>query len=1071
MQLTAGLLRELTQRCVHGRGRGAEIALRLTGHARDLEAATEVDAGDVGQASKQRERALRDQSPLRRVAARPHVVMRMVDAEVVTRRRLEDRRQVFVPDPEARVGARHIGAVVVPGALARIQPHTDVSARERSPKSIELRQRARRDADPGAHQLLEVVSQHLGRELHAGRLDSGGDRTSSFMHGTRVEVESTLGEQTEDGASRVRLHRVARREAKRSAERNDCRRACTKCALVVGIERRTVRGRSTACQDGFGMECGGVRHAGTVARGRGPRNLSTTNRGRPARSLGGMGRSGWALWCAIGMLCGCRTNVPTEVISPTSQAVEEADPRSTPPVVQPSASPTEAHELPFTPSDDDRATLGTGFIGGRVVPTDTGYAAGAGLGGVQPGGALANAGIRDGDILVELGGKRFDGPLPDVLQSMREVMATLRPDERTRVVTYRKGEGVRGADIILGRAPPRFNRQSTPDAWFTPPTGIRPDRTSALRERALDLDNGRKRHDDTFARQRAVFAKRDAFLLPEIVTAQADPFVHDELLTRLAADISADSLVAARVSAAAPRRTPSADGQPVAATLWECLDRMEIAIRKADAAVRAARGWTAEDEAFVVANLDRFTDWVFVEGGYIHSDDDVARERANRRFVQLLGRVDRGAMSRAADELRLALEGTILRTVELARASAEPGLIASRDCPVGRIEIWGVGRQRHTTRCAVRIDVGGNDNYLDCGGRADPARPISVSFDAAGDDIYGATASFVQGAAFGGIGILYDRAGDDQYLARQWSQGACLAGFGLLDDRSGDDVYRANECSQGFAVAGGAVLRERAGHDTYTAQKFAQGVGCAAGVGAIVDTEGSDRYVCTGRYASEYGEPGVFSGWGQGVGFGLRRIASGGIGLLVDDRGDDVYEAGNFSQGGAYFFGWGALLDARGNDRYIGSRYAQGFAAHQAAGTFIDRRGNDRYQSHAGVAQGLSWDQTCVFFRDGGGDDIYETRGFSLAATAHNGICVFIEDGGDDVYADLPGKAASNTYHGGHSFALFADLGGRDQYGSRDSKAWNDRVSTRHDGAYTLDLPHHSFDDLRALLRDEADTK
>jgi hypothetical protein len=236
-------------------------------------------------------------------------------------------------------------------------------------------------------------------------------------------------------------------------------------------------------------------------------------------------------------------------------------------------------------------------------------------------------------------------------------------------------------------------------------------------------------------------------------------------------------------------------------------------------------------------------------------------------------------------------------------------------------------------------------------------------------------------------------------------------------------------------------------------------------VGAVVDHGGNDRYACTGRYGSEYGEPGVFSGWGQGVGFGFRGVTSGGIGLCHDRAGDDVYEAGNFSQGGGYFYAWGILRDDLGDDRYVGSRYAMGFAAHQAQGTFLEGAGDDVYRSHAGVANGVSWDETCVLFRDAGGDDVYGTAGFSLGAAAHNGLVVFLDDSGDDRYASPLGRAQPNDYHGGHSFALAVDAGGGDDvYGKLRPEAGNDRVWWKHDRAYVLDLPATPHV-LRDLLR------
>ena len=80
------------------------------------------------------------------------------------------------------------------------------------------------------------------------------------------------------------------------------------------------------------------------------------------------------------------------------------------------------------------------------------------------------------------------------------------------------------------------------------------------------------------------------------------------------------------------------------------------------------------------------------------------------------------------------------------------------------------------------------------------------------------------------------------------------------------------------------------------------------GFAALIDRAGNDHYYCKGRDLGAYGTPGIFAGWGQGCGVGFRGIASGGVALMLDESGNDVYEAGNFSQGGGYYFGWGALV-------------------------------------------------------------------------------------------------------------------------------------------------------------------
>ncbi len=738
----------------------------------------------------------------------------------------------------------------------------------------------------------------------------------------------------------------------------------------------------------------------------------------------------------------------------------------------PPASPWAARVLPFDRSDGDRPFLGTGFTGYAAVPAETGYTQGVRVAGVQPKQALAIAGLADGDVIVAFAGRTLDGPQAELIQQLREILKGMAPDTPTSLAYYRKDEGITEVDFWLGRGPPPFARLETPPGWFEPTLAglpLRDPEIEAWIAAALALDGGEERAADTTRRQRERFEKRDPFRLREAVVAQMFPSAQEQLADRM-------------LSRLARRVIAPAEFAGIEWTVWTGVGRVEIEpLPDWDAHLDVIErqlvslytwlteqlaDWTPQERAWLAENFVVLSDRTLVEGEYIYGDEDVERERTNRRIVEMLERVDRAALAINVDNLMRFLDAYGEEVARAAEKDGRDGLLASRDTPAGRIEIWGGGSQTHTTRCAFRYDHGGNDRYLDTAGRADLTQPVSINVDHAGDDLYAATTPFCQGAALGGVGILIDDAGDDQYLAAQWSQGAAVAGVGLLLDASGDDTYRGREACQGVALVGGATLADDAGDDVYTADRFSKGVGFAAGVGALRDKDGDDRYSCTAEYRSEYGEDGVFSGWGQGVGFGFRHVASGGIGILHDARGDDVYEAGNFSQGGAYFFAWGILRDDAGNDRYIGSRYAQGYAAHQAAGTFIDGGGDDLYQSHSGVAQGLSWDETSVFFRDRGGNDRYETRGFSLASAAHNGIVIFIDDDGDDTYADLPAKANSNNYHGGRSFALFVDRAGADHYRGRADDDWNGRAFWRDDGAYFLDLDGDR--PLAGLVRDAA---
>ena len=334
----------------------------------------------------------------------------------------------------------------------------------------------------------------------------------------------------------------------------------------------------------------------------------------------------------------------------------------------------------------------------------------------------------------------------------------------------------------------------------------------------------------------------------------------------------------------------------------------------------------------------------------------------------------------------------------------------------------------------------------------DDLMPTAVLVDLAGHDAYECTDAFGQACGDMGVGILVDRAGNDQYIGMRFTQGAGFLGIGVLIDEAGDDTYRGIEFHQGVGHYGAGILLDRVGADRYEGHLSCQGVGLPGGYGLILDTgnEG-DAYYCKGNERSGYGTSGVFEGWGQGAGMGYRNYASGGVGALIDTGGNDRIEGGNFSQGGGYFYGFGLVFNSGGNDEYIGSRYNQGFTAHQAAGAFIDTGGNDIYRTRYAVAQGLSWDETVTLFIDESGDDTYEGGSFSQGASAMNGIALFFDLAGRDTYLYCDqARAGGNHYHGGTSLSFFVDAGGdEDTYPSKP----NNRILSGKEHFIFIDLP------------------
>ena len=198
----------------------------------------------------------------------------------------------------------------------------------------------------------------------------------------------------------------------------------------------------------------------------------------------------------------------------------------------------------------------------------------------------------------------------------------------------------------------------------------------------------------------------------------------------------------------------------------------------------------------------------------------------------------------------------------------------------------------------------------------------------------------------------------------------------------------------------------------------------------MFDERGNDFYKSDGPKPSVYDTPDVHCAFSQGIGFGYRKYTAGGIGILCDVSGDDKYQAGEFSQGGAYYHGLGILRDFSGDDVYHGNRYAQGFGVHQAFGVLIDDEGNDIYKAMTAANQGSAWDIAAGCLLDKSGNDSYFANAMAQGSAAQQAIAYLIDlDGVDSYVGTTPaqGESGKNTYHWdathAFSFSLLLDLG------------------------------------------------
>jgi len=158
----------------------------------------------------------------------------------------------------------------------------------------------------------------------------------------------------------------------------------------------------------------------------------------------------------------------------------------------------------------------------------------------------------------------------------------------------------------------------------------------------------------------------------------------------------------------------------------------------------------------------------------------------------------------------------------------------------------------------------------------------------------------------------------------------------------GDDVYQDDA----------ALIIDPGGDDRYLNR-----AGGAIGIldnpfSVVIDLKGNDLYQ-TQKLFSQGGA--IF-----------------GCGVLFDLAGDDVYRSRHYAQGAA-IFGTGVLWDGSGQDIYDAGFYAQG-AGHYGVGLLIDNQGNDCYRAFC-YCQGFAGTWGYGLLAEDGGQDLYYAGG------------------------------------------------------------------------------------------------
>jgi hypothetical protein len=410
--------------------------------------------------------------------------------------------------------------------------------------------------------------------------------------------------------------------------------------------------------------------------------------------------------------------------------------------------------------------------------------------------------------------------------------------------------------------------------------------------------------------------------------------------------------------------------------------------------------------------------------------DSRPAQRPEHDLSRLLPLVSRPALADAALDLVAAVE----RFDRFAAATPQPSIEWQLETPFGIVLVDTTGRDnRHQLRAPLLvIDIGGNADYRPLA--APQARRASVLYDLGGNDRHVAFADGADpSAATLGIGLLWDRGGDDVHQGRQLAQGAAILGVGLLVDSEGSNRFEATGHAQGYAAGGLALLLASGnGNDSYQAVTHAQASAGPEGVAALIDRGGNDSYGLGNapllRPSPQL--PSHNTSMGQGAGRGLRPAgegdagAAGGIGLLLDLAGNDRYVAQVFAQGAGYHEGLGLLLDGGGNDSFEAAWYAMGAAAHDAAGVLLKLGpGADRYRATHFTSLGAAHDGSLAVFVDEGGDDDYALGDLGLGASNEDGVAVFFDGGGRNSFRVDAATCRAFGYRQRQGSAVFVDRG------------------------------------------------
>ncbi|HVC08482.1 MAG TPA: HEAT repeat domain-containing protein [Elusimicrobiota bacterium] len=344
------------------------------------------------------------------------------------------------------------------------------------------------------------------------------------------------------------------------------------------------------------------------------------------------------------------------------------------------------------------------------------------------------------------------------------------------------------------------------------------------------------------------------------------------------------------------------------------------------------------------------------------------------------------------------------------------------DLPEGALVLSGAASDKYgpadLSAAALIIDFGNGDVYRGPAAAAGPGQ-IRVIIDLGKNAVVDSSGA-AAGSGVLGVGMMFlPASGRVTISAGDFSAGAGLFGVGALEVEGGSLKIKSGSFSQGAGAFGAGVFLSSGAGSDLSADFAAQGFGFSNGAG-LFRLRGDGARLSCGFAEPDGHEDKAFLSLCQGVGYGPRAFAAGGVGLAVLDGSGARLDSSYNAQGSGYWHGFGELAIFGNENHLLARRYGQGSGIHMAVGS-LSIKGSGNTVENWGVGPAFGWDRGIGnLLVEGDSNTLYSQ--WASASAQVNGEALVKVSGNGNVL-ELPDFGFGAAGRDGPSYVL-ADIAG-----------------------------------------------